>query len=52
MFKLEVAEKIKRVKFLKDVSATCFKLSKYDKAEKIYTRINAFFKGKDAKNNF
>lgn len=52
LFKLTVAEKINRIMFLKNISGKMFKAQKYQKAEKIYKRMNHFFKGKDAKNNF
>ena len=47
-----VADKIERIMFLKNVSGLMFKAQKYGKAEKIYKRMNHFFRGKDAKNNF
>ena len=52
LFKLPIAEKIERIMFLKQVSGLMFKAQKYGKAEKLYKRMNHFFRGKDAKNNF
>jgi len=52
IFKIPVAEKIRRVTFLKDVSAKCFKAGKFDKACKIYKSIKKFFDSKDVRNNF
>lgn len=52
IFKIPVADKIKRVTFLKDVSAKCFKAEKFDKACKIYKSIKKFFDSKDVRNNF
>lgn len=52
MFKLPIDEKIERVTFLKNVSNSFFKAGKFDKAEKIFNRINQFFKSKDAKTNY
>lgn len=40
MFKLPIAEKIERITFLKGVSSQLFKAQKFDKASKIYDRIN------------
>ena len=37
---------------MKNVSANFFKVGKLDKAEKIFKRIDAFFKSKDAKTNY
>lgn len=52
IFKIPVAQKIQRVTFLKDVSAKCFKVGKFDKACKIYKSIKKFFDSKDVRNNF
>ena len=52
LFKLPIAEKIERIMFLKKISGLMFKAQKYGKAEKLYKRMNHFFRGKDAKNNF
>jgi lipopolysaccharide biosynthesis regulator YciM len=40
LFKLPIDEKIERVTFLKNVSNSFFKAGKFDKAEKIFDRIN------------
>lgn len=52
LFKLPIQEKIERVTFLKNVSAKFFAAQKMDKANKIFQRIHAFFKSKDAKTNY
>lgn len=39
LFRLPIADKIVRVKFLKEVSSSFFKVEKYEKATKIYSRI-------------
>jgi hypothetical protein len=40
------------VTFLKNISAKFFQADKLDKANKIFQRINFFFKSKDAHTNF
>ena len=52
LFKLPIADKIERVTFLKNVSSNFYKVGKLDKAEKIFKRIEQFFKSKDAKTNY
>lgn len=52
LFKLLINEKIERFTFLKNMANKFFKGGNYHKAEKLYMRINSYFRTKDAKNNF
>ena len=52
IFKLPIQAKIERVKFLKNISAQFFQADKFDKAFKIFKRIDNFFTSKDAFKNY
>jgi hypothetical protein len=49
---MPIAEKIERFLFLKTIAARFFRSQNYKMAEKVYLKINSYFRSKDAKNNF
>lgn len=52
IFKLLISEKAERFNFLKSIGTKFYKIGNYKKALKIYSKINMYFRSKDAKNNF
>jgi len=52
MHRMSVADKLDRIMFLKGIASKFVKLGVSKKAIKIYARITALFKSKDARNNY
>ena len=52
IFKVLIKEKVERLQFLKAVATRFYKEANIVKAEKLYKRINQYFRSKDSKNNF
>lgn len=52
IFKVGQSDKLARIHFLKENATRLFKEGNIGKAEKLYLKINKYFKSKDTKGNF
>jgi len=52
LFRVPILDKIERISFLKNEASKFYKAGNVKKAERIYMKINSYFRSKDAKNNF